>query len=76
MAREMNAPPKPKTPEKITRALIFKPLPFCARRLSTPRILRVILRTTMIAILVTRKRKILFILTAPIKYDFLKHYFI
>jgi hypothetical protein len=39
--------------------LIFKSLPFCMRRLSTPRILRVILKITIMAILVIRKRKIL-----------------
>ena len=62
IASEINAPPKPKTPEKITRALIFKSLPFCIRRLSTPRILRVILKITIMAILVIKKRNILCIL--------------
>ena len=61
-SNQMNAPPKPKTPEKITRALIFKSLPFCMRRLSTPRILRVILKITIMAILVIKKRNILCIL--------------
>jgi hypothetical protein len=59
MASEIKAPPKPKTPEKITSALIFKSLPFCIKRLSTPSILRVILKITIMAILVSKKRSIL-----------------
>jgi hypothetical protein len=59
MASEIKAPPKPKTPEKITSALIFRLLPFCIKRLSTPRILRVILKITIIAMLVSKKRSIL-----------------
>ena len=45
--------------EKITKALIFKSLPFCIRRLSTPRILKVILKINIIAMLVSKKRSIL-----------------
>ena len=63
IVNEMNAPPKPKTPEKITRALIFKSLPFCIRRLSTPSILKVILKITIIAILVNKNKNILCMLS-------------
>ena len=48
-----------KLSEKITSALTFKSLPFCISRLSTPRILNVILNITIIAMLVSKKSNIL-----------------
>ncbi len=61
MSSEINDPPKPITPEKITSASMFKSELFSANMLSTPSSLKVMLSTNIMAILVIRNKKIRFI---------------
>jgi hypothetical protein len=60
IARDIKAPPKPNTAEKISRAFRSRSEPFSARMPSTPSRLSVMLSKTRIAILVIKNKKILF----------------